>query len=308
MRAPNPASRPALAPSGGLEGYAMAYYWSRWAAIAYSTSTGRFGYSYMQDDQASAERVARASCGASDALIVAKGTLPHYLALAIAGDRGWGSGVNANQRYAEREALKNCPRPGAHIAAVIHPTSGAVFLEQGEPPRASATPAAAPPAMAARPARMAYFQPADRRAAWRWGAPTGLIAAIAVVAALELSRIWGLGSSAAVIASRGQLTLVLAYLVALLCPLAGFLAARETGRLSAAALAAFVAGAIWALGLAAGMGYDHIATPSHDSIVVIILAYGAGALVLMPVGGAIAAALGLVGGLVGRGLHRTPAR
>ena len=294
MWGPNPASRPAAArPSDA--GYAMAYFMTRWAAIAYSNTTGRFGYSFMQNDQASAEQRARAECGAPDAFIAVSGANLCYQALATASDRGWGSGFAGDAAAARREALANCPGASARLAVVIHPTKGVEFLRQDAP---SGVGAAAPAGVLS--PRLHYFQPGERRIALRWGAICGAIAALAVLAAFALASLWGLLFTTTT-SPRSLLIEGLVYLVAPLCLLSGALAARATGPPRAAALAGAVTGVIWTLPVVAEIAYEQaVLTPSHDSQGVLILTYLIGWLVVAVVAGLIAAGLGALGGLAGR--------
>jgi hypothetical protein len=130
MGSPNPASRPASAPNRDAD-YAAAYYLTRWGAIAYSPATRRHGYAFRWDDQASAEARARAECGAPDTIIVASASGNYTLTLATAPDGSWGSAINANPTYAQREALTNCPGAGPHIQLVLHPINGLQFEDRG---------------------------------------------------------------------------------------------------------------------------------------------------------------------------------
>ena len=83
--------------------------WAAYAAIAYSPSTGSFGYSYECDSQYQAERIAISKCSGSDARVevwVSNG----WVALAC-NDRGqWGTGWSTDSRAgAEMHALKGVP-------------------------------------------------------------------------------------------------------------------------------------------------------------------------------------------------------
>ncbi len=158
-------------------------------------------------------------------------------------------------------------------------------------------------ARAAPPARPKRFQPEDYRAARRWGAPWGVIAALAVGGAVALARALGIAGNA--ITPGTILIESLVYLVVLICPLCGLLAARQTGRVRSGALAAFVVGALWVLAITIGVFYeDAVPKLSHESVVVLIAAYLVGLLVLAPIGGLIGGVLGALGGLVGRWRYR----
>jgi serine/threonine protein kinase len=147
------------------------------------------------------------------------------------------------------------------------------------------------------------FQPEDYRAARRWGVPCGVIAALAVGGAVSLTRALGIAGNA--ITPSTILIESLVYLVVLICPLCGLLAARQTGRVRSGVLAAFVVGALWVLAITIGVFYeDAVPKLSHESVVVLIAAYLVGLLVLAPIGGLIGGVLGALGGLVGRWRYR----
>jgi hypothetical protein len=82
---------------GGME------YYGRFGAIAYSITTGAFGWSFRQEDQIMADRIALTGCVGSDARIVVGG-VNVFLALAMADDRthAWGWSTKAAAEAAQR--------------------------------------------------------------------------------------------------------------------------------------------------------------------------------------------------------------
>jgi len=79
------------------------------ASIAYSPSTGAYGYSYNQPDAYSAEEVAYMNCNeyAVDCDIVL--TFENACgALAVGEDLGWGTAWNYDFQTAEIDALDSC--------------------------------------------------------------------------------------------------------------------------------------------------------------------------------------------------------
>jgi hypothetical protein len=85
-----------------------------WGALAYSNSTGRFGYAYGLTDRQSAEQNARANCLTADATVICWGK-EVYIAF-VASDAGaYGSAWDADPKLAEAKAFeygreydKNC--------------------------------------------------------------------------------------------------------------------------------------------------------------------------------------------------------
>ncbi len=79
-----------------------------YGAIAYSPSTGDYGYSYDYSSRYSAEQNAISRCGAYDcsSLIWFRNACG---ALAV-GNNGYGSGWGDTKYRAKREALKSCRR------------------------------------------------------------------------------------------------------------------------------------------------------------------------------------------------------
>jgi hypothetical protein len=96
-----------------------------YAAIAYSPSTGSYGYAYNCDSRGEAERLALKHCKARDARIA---TWVHngFCALAVGDDQscwgsGWSYGDGATNREAKRYALDECRKrtTGAHIILCV---------------------------------------------------------------------------------------------------------------------------------------------------------------------------------------------
>src|SRR6476659_9842070 len=90
---------------------AKAFDFSTYAAVAFSQSTGAYGYSWNQPNQCCAERAALSVCGADDAEIVGwvKGG---FIALAIGDDNsyggGWQYGATASSDEAAQRATSKC--------------------------------------------------------------------------------------------------------------------------------------------------------------------------------------------------------
>ena len=78
----------------------------RYAAVAFSPSTGAYGYAngYSRKDAAIAR--ARQECGEPDA--VAKWARNAWLALAVSGDGGYGSGWGTTAAKAREMAVESC--------------------------------------------------------------------------------------------------------------------------------------------------------------------------------------------------------
>ena len=97
-----------------------------YGAFAYSTSTGRWGWSYQARDQASAGAMARASCGTADAIVVGWGC-DTYIALALGGTRGFGFAWDRRPQPAAQQAIKAYQSGGnCQVAAVIDTRCNAV--------------------------------------------------------------------------------------------------------------------------------------------------------------------------------------
>jgi hypothetical protein len=93
-----------------------------YAAIAYSPSTGKYGYGYNCYSRARAEQVALAHCPESDAKIVGWVKFG-WIALAVGDDKGYGCGwqygEGATNTDAKRRALDECAK---------HTTNGRIVL------------------------------------------------------------------------------------------------------------------------------------------------------------------------------------
>ena len=93
--------------------------WADYAAIAYSSSTGKYGYSYGYSSRARAENAALNNCSGDDAVIVVW-VENGYAALALGDERGaYGTGWSTRSRAdAEATALANARErtSGAYIA------------------------------------------------------------------------------------------------------------------------------------------------------------------------------------------------
>lgn len=95
-------------------------------AIAYSPSTGKFGYSYNYRNRATAEKVALQNCRAADARVVGW-VNAGFLALALGSDKscwgiGWSHGSGSSNTEAKDEALEDCRTQncaGAHVALAL---------------------------------------------------------------------------------------------------------------------------------------------------------------------------------------------
>jgi Domain of unknown function (DUF4189) len=91
-----------------------------YGAIAYSQSTGTWGYSRGYQTRTAAERTALAYCPAPDAAVVMWGT-NLCIALAVGEGGAWGAAGNEDQLTAEREALRFCRQyaQSCRIAVVV---------------------------------------------------------------------------------------------------------------------------------------------------------------------------------------------
>lgn len=92
-----------------------------WGAIAFSQSTGAYGYSTGYDDQRGAEKRALAECGAADAKIVLFGSKA-WLVLAIGDDTGaYGVAWNEDKREAVSVAKSNAEKytTGVRVACAV---------------------------------------------------------------------------------------------------------------------------------------------------------------------------------------------
>jgi serine/threonine-protein kinase len=90
-----------------------------YAAIAYSTSTGRYGYSHDWTARINAERVARKNCEATDAkvlVVVGNG----FCALAVGDDKtAYGFGYAETDAEAKEIALRECRKRTANCRVAV---------------------------------------------------------------------------------------------------------------------------------------------------------------------------------------------
>ena len=87
-----------------------------YAAIAYSPSTGKYGYAYGKGSRAAAENAARAYARAGDARI-AIWCKNAWCALALSNPSGaWGAAWGNSKAEASNAALRNCPSRGRYVA------------------------------------------------------------------------------------------------------------------------------------------------------------------------------------------------
>ena len=78
----------------------------RFAAIAYSPSTGAYGYGNGYSSKAEAIARAKAECGEPDAVV--KWARNAWLALALSSDGGYGSGWGTTAAKARELAVESC--------------------------------------------------------------------------------------------------------------------------------------------------------------------------------------------------------
>jgi hypothetical protein len=95
----------------------------RFGAIAYSASTGRFGWSFGQDDEATAEQMALGYCEAPDAAIVVWGE-DSFIALALGDDGTFGWAWGGKQEEVAARAIASCPGANARLVVLIHSRNG----------------------------------------------------------------------------------------------------------------------------------------------------------------------------------------
>lgn len=96
---------------------------NRYAAIAYSPETGKWGYAHNYGSRSSAERAALAKCKAPDARIVTW-VLKGFCALAVGDDQscwgvGWSYGDGASNVDAKRRALAECNKRTTNARIVV---------------------------------------------------------------------------------------------------------------------------------------------------------------------------------------------
>ena len=103
-----------------------------YAAVAFSKSTGKWGYAYNYGSRFAAERAAIANCGATDAEAVGwvKGG---WLALAVGDNKAygvaWEFGEGAVNRDAKLRAIQECKDRGGKVTTLICVCSGNVDPE-----------------------------------------------------------------------------------------------------------------------------------------------------------------------------------
>ena len=90
----------------------------RFAAVAFSSATKRYGYSYNCRSTERAKELALSNCGAADARVVAW-SKNGYIAIArgYRGATGWGWAGDA--QTARRNALNNCLRYSSYAEIVV---------------------------------------------------------------------------------------------------------------------------------------------------------------------------------------------
>jgi hypothetical protein len=90
-----------------------------WGAIAYSQSTGRWGYSRHWLSEVNARRVALKNCNADDAKIVLMAG-NYWAALALGDDMSaYGVGYSKNADEAKRIALEECKKRTTNCKVVV---------------------------------------------------------------------------------------------------------------------------------------------------------------------------------------------
>jgi serine/threonine-protein kinase len=94
-----------------------------YAAIAYSPTTGNFGYAYNYGSRWAAERAALRNCKAKDAKIVTW-VSNGFCALALGDDKsawgvGWSYGQGATNTYAKKQALMQCGKRTKNARLVV---------------------------------------------------------------------------------------------------------------------------------------------------------------------------------------------
>jgi len=92
---------------------------SLYAVIAYSPTTGRYGYTYNYGYLGDAEVDAIARCDAPDAVVVAW-SRNEWCALAVSDDGSYGYSSGWSQAEAEANALSYCTGSNAHILAIVY--------------------------------------------------------------------------------------------------------------------------------------------------------------------------------------------
>ena len=100
---------------------------SNYAAVAYSPSTGAYGYAWNCDSRGEAEAVALSNCSGGDARIVGW-VQGGWLVLAIGENNSYGVGYEygngADNAVAGERAMDECTSHGDHVRMVIVLSSG----------------------------------------------------------------------------------------------------------------------------------------------------------------------------------------
>ena len=89
----------------------------RYAAVAFSPSTGAYGYANGYSTKNAAIARARQECGEPDA--VAKWAKNAWLALAVSGDGGYGSGWGTTAGKAREMAVESCLEHNADAKVIV---------------------------------------------------------------------------------------------------------------------------------------------------------------------------------------------
>ncbi len=106
---------------------AVEIYYDSYGAVAYSPSTGAFGYAWDCGSRGMAEQVALSNCPASDARIVGW-VQDGWLVLAIGENNsygvGWEYGDGAYNGDAAQTAIDECLSHGDHVRVIVCLFSG----------------------------------------------------------------------------------------------------------------------------------------------------------------------------------------
>ena len=89
-----------------------------WAAIAYSSSTGKYGSSCKWTSRDNASRVARENCNARDAQCIVL-CCNGWCAIALGDDKKYGFGWGADRAVAEKYALTSCQKETTNAKVVF---------------------------------------------------------------------------------------------------------------------------------------------------------------------------------------------
>jgi hypothetical protein len=95
-----------------------------YAAIAYSESTGEYGYAFDYGTLGAAQRMALTRCGAADARLVGWAKNGWYCALAVGADGSYGYGSGPTAARARTVALGHCREYTADCQVVVCVYSG----------------------------------------------------------------------------------------------------------------------------------------------------------------------------------------